>query len=233
MESYSQTVDDYAIPHGVVQWLEEAVDGLDAYDPPVDQQFDVWNKGLVESIRDTQNKVNDANKQVALLQESVQATEKVWKLADDIPRLESQIEKLKQEGKETVLGRELLSMLQLEAKDPVVHENPMDDVIKALKNWQKIELDEIEYEKQRRKSEAYRTALSQMNALADALKKESAKRTSTISNLELVSANLQERFASDASYILDRFFSVPGIHPIKLKSKRQREKGVLVGRIKG
>ncbi|MCK9223363.1 MAG: AAA family ATPase [Limnochordia bacterium] len=219
-----QAVDDYAIPHDVVQWLDEAVRRLDAYDPPVDQQFDVWNKGLVESIRDREKEINDANKQMALLQESVQATEKVWKLVNDIPGLESQIEKLKQEGKETVLGSELLSMLQLEAKNPVVHENPMDNVIRALKNWQKIESDEIEHEKQRRKSESYRTALSQMNALADALKKESAKGTSTISNLELVSANSQERFAEDMSYILDRFFSVPGISPIKLAPERKREK---------
>jgi energy-coupling factor transporter ATP-binding protein EcfA2 len=214
----------WAVPKHVITWLDEALKGLDQYDPPVDQQLNEWNKQIIENRRALESEKMQAGVEIRSLDQHMRASELVSELASKNPTLNHHLARLKNEGKDGVRGGELISIFEAGAEAPDTLKNPMDDVLASLRDWRKLEEKARLYEEQRRKSSAYRIAYNEATALKQALDHERKKKSSIIEGLDLVPQEARRSLSKEVTSILKRFYCLPGIDSIELerrvKSKR-------------
>jgi energy-coupling factor transporter ATP-binding protein EcfA2 len=221
---------EWLVPSDVVSWLGRAVKGLDECVPPVDCQLCEWNNRIAENRMALERERAQVVAQMRSLQRSIQASTLVADLVREHQGMSLRVTELKNEGKDRVRGSELVSMFGTDAKAPAALKNPMADVLMRLRAWRQLEEGANQYEEQRRRSSAYKRAYTEAAALRDALDEERKKATSILANIELVPPNAQISFAQDVSSILEHFYCVPGIHPVKLD--RAGEKGRRLWRIR-
>ncbi len=214
----------WAVPEDVITWLDEALKGLDEYDPPVDQQLNEWNKQIIENRKALESKKVQATAETRPLDKSIQASDLVSKLASKDPTLNHHLARLKNEGKDGVRGSELISIFEADAEVPDTLRNPMDDVLASLRDWRKLEQRAQLYEEQRRRSSAYKIAYNEATALKQALDGERLKRSSIIEGLDLVPEDARRDFAEEVTSILERFHCLPGINSINLERRVRSRK---------
>lgn len=207
----------WSVPSDVISWLDRAVKGLDECVPPVDCQLREWNNQVAENRMAMERERAHVVAHMRSLEESIQASTLVADLVSEHQAMGLRVMQLKNEGKERIRGSELVSMLEMNINAHATLENPMVDVLTRLRAWRQLEEKAKQYEEQRRKSSAYKTACTEAVALRDALDGERKRATSIMANMELVPPDSQLSFAQDVSSILECFYCVPGIRPIRLE----------------
>lgn len=214
----------WAVPNDVITWLDEALKGLDECDPPVDQQLHEWNGQVIENRMTMEREKAQVTAEARSLEQSLQASDLVGKLAGKNPTLSHHLGRLRKEGKDGVRGSELISIFKADAEVPDTLKNPMDDVLARLRDWRKLEERAKQYEERRRKSSAYRIAYNEAAALKQALDDERLKRSSIIAGIDLIPEDVQQRFAEEVNSILGRFYCLPGIDSIELERRVKSKK---------
>lgn len=209
----------WAVPNDVITWLDKAVKGLDECEPSVDQQLHEWNEQVIENRMAMEKEKMQVTAKARSLDQSIQASDQVSELADENPALSRHLARLTNEGKDGVLGSELVSIFEADAEVPETLKNPMDDVRASLRGWRELEERAKLYEEQRRKSSTYKIAYNEATALRQALDDERLKRSSIIEGLDLVPGDARADFAKEVNSILKRFYCLPGIDSIKLERK--------------
>lgn len=222
----SAVIEEYDFPIEVIEWLQNALDSFYIHSKGVDEYLNPWVERMMNRRDQIQAMIFKHEKELQEKRRCLDITLKIYGLASQFPDIKALLHKV--DMPDSGISKEALLAELLDEVARAIDSNLKADPIGLVKTlqtivseWRSIEEKDIERIEATRQAKEYEQLRKQVDAIKNALDKESAKKTSIMEEALALPEAEMRRFQDFINESLRLFRTVEGLYPIKLKKGKK------------